>query len=384
MRPMPKYLAWLTFVVWVTNTLGAQNNVTLSVSLREEYNDNFRLTAAPHSRVFATTLSPAARFTYATDTLSASGKAQLNFNRYNGDSQLNNNDLLLDGSVKKNFALDQLSLLTSYVRDSTLASELAQTGVVQANRQRTRFSLNPEWTGTISPRASWTAGYDFSNVGYQSAGSSDLVDYRVHRAYSSFGYRLTERTKAFASAGINQLKFDGQNSKTRTIFSLAGIEHDFSEVWRAEVSAGLRRVTLPGADGNANKTGWLAQSSLDRKFETGALKFAAGRELNPTGLGALTQTDKLSIGWSDKITPTVTYDLSAAAYRNAFISTIAATNNDHYYRIDAHIGYALTENWIVDGGLAYAQVDPDLGSAAKSRSAFFSARYEWDKQLPGR
>lgn len=372
------------FATCSISVIAAQNSVTLSVSLREEYNDNFRLTAAPHKSVIATTLSPAARFTYATDTLSASGKAQINFNRYHGDSQLNGNDILLDGVLKKTFALDQLSLLAGYVRDSTLASELAQTGIVQANRQRTRFNLNPEWTGTISPRASWSLGYDFSNVAYENSSTTDLIDYRVNKIYSSFNYRLTERTKAFTSGGINQLKFDGQNSTTRTTFALIGIEHNVSEVWRSEISAGIRRAKLPSSSGDSTKNGWLAQGTVERRFETGAMRVAAGRELNPTGLGQLTQTDKLSVGWSDKITPTVSYDVSAGAYRNAFISNAAGTNNDRYYRLSAHIGYALTEDWFVDSGLAYAQVDPDVGSAARSRSVFISARYEWDRQFAGR
>ena len=380
----PNFLLGFLLVAGSIVATAAQNSVTLSVSLREEYNDNFRLTAAPHKSVFATTVSPAARFTYATDTLSASGRAQINFNRYRGDSQLNGNDILLDGTFKKTFPLDQLSLLTSYVRDSTLASELAQTGLVQANRQRTRFNLNPEWTGTISPRASWALGYDFSDVTYQDSSNTDLIDYRVNKAYTSFNYRLTERTKAFANGGINQLKFDRQNSKARTTSALIGLEHNFSEVWRSEISAGVRRAKLPSSNGDSNKNGWLAQGTLERRFETAALRVTAGRDLNPTGLGQLTQTDKLSVGWSDKITPTVTYDVSGAAYRNAFISNATGTNNDRYYRLDAHVGYALTEDWFVDGGLAYAQINPDVGSSARSRSVFISARYEWDRQFAGR
>jgi hypothetical protein len=362
----------------------AQNTVTLSVSLREEYNDNFRLTSAPHSNVLATTVSPAARFTYATDTLSATGKAQINFNRYRGDSQLNGNDILLDGAIKKSYPLDLLSLQTSYVRDSTLASELAQTGVVQVNRQRTRFGLNPEWTGTLSPRASLTAGYDFADVTYQDSSDTGLVDYRIHKGYTTYSYRLTERSRAFASAGINQLKFDQSGDKTRTIFAVGGLEHSFSETWRGEISAGFRRVRLPNSSSNNSESGWLGQAVAEQRFETGALRFAVGREINPTGLGLLTQTDKVSLAWSDKISPTVAYDISAAVYRNKFISNTTGSNNDRYYRIDVHIGYALTEQWIIDGGLAYAQIDPDLGSSARSRSVYLSARYEWSRQLPSR
>lgn len=372
-------IAWLAL-----NAAAAQNTVTLSVSSREEYNDNFRLTTAPHSSVIATTVSPAARFTYATDTLSASGKAQVNFNRYQGDSQLNSNDVLLDGSIEKNFQLDRLKLLASYVRDSTLASDLAQTGVVQVNRQRTRLSLNPEWTGTISPRASWTVGYDFADMVYQDSANTGLVDYRTNKAYTTYGYRLTERSKAFVSAGVTNLKFDRAGDKTHTLFTLVGIEHDFSEVWRTEISLGLRRVRIRNAGNDNNESGWLGQGSLERRFETGSLRAAVARELNPTGLGLLTQTDKISVSWLDKISPTLTYDISAAAFRNSFVSTTTATNNDRYYRIDVRVGYALSENWIIDGGVGYAQINPDLGDSARSRSIFFSARYEWARQLPGR
>jgi hypothetical protein len=372
-------------IAWLALTAtAAQNTVTLSVSLREEYNDNFRLTSAPHSNVLATTVSPAARFTYATDTLSASGKAQLNFNRYRGDSELNNNDVLLDGLIKKNFPLDQVTLLTSYVRDSTLASELAQTGVVQVNRQRTRFSLNPEWIGTISPRATWTVGYDFANVTYQESGDADLIDYRFHKGYTTYGYRWTERTKTFVTGGISTLKFDRLGDKTRTLFALAGIEHNFSEVWRSEISFGLRRVRIQDSDDSRSESGWLGQGSLERRFETGLLRAAAARELNPTGLGSLTQTDRVSLSWSDRISPGLSYGIDAAAFRNAFVSGTNDSDNDRYYRIDARISYALSEDWIIDGGLGYARIEPDTGNSARSRSVFFSARYEWSRLLPSR
>ncbi len=370
-------------IAWLALTAtAAQNTVTLSVSLREEYNDNFRLTSAPHSSVLATTVSPAVRFAYATDTLLASGKAQLNFNRYRGDSALNGNDVLLDGSIKKNFALDQVTLLTSYVRDSTLASELAQTGVVQVNRQRTRLSLNPEWIGTISPRATWTVGYDFANVTYQESGDAELTDYRFQKAYTTYGYRWMERTKTFVTGGISTLKFDQSGDKTRTLFALAGIEHNFSEVWRSEISFGLRRVRIQGSDADRNESGWLGQGSLERRFETGLLRAAAARELNPTGLGLLTQTDKISLSWSDRIGPELSYGIDAAAFRNAFVSANSENNNERFYRIDARVSYALSEDWIIDGGLGYARIDPDLGNSARSRSVFFSARYEWSRLLP--
>ena len=68
--------------------------------------------------------------------------------------------------------------------------------------------------------------------------------------------------------------------------------------------------------------------------------------------------------------------------RNAFVSANSENNNERFYRIDARVSYALSEDWIIDGGLGYAWIDPDLGNSARSRSVFFSARYEWSKLLP--
>ena len=109
---------------------GAEWSFEPSVSLRSEYNDNIQLTPDPHPTVWGMMLSPDVKFSLATETLTVTGGLNLSFNRYLNQPQLNidNYDLSLRSRYKAE--RDSLQLNFDAIRDSTLVSELATTGVV--------------------------------------------------------------------------------------------------------------------------------------------------------------------------------------------------------------------------------------------------------------
>jgi hypothetical protein len=368
-------LLWLAIgiVATVELTQAAELVLRLSLRLSEGYNDNVRLESSSHPSVAITIVSPGAELIARTETLTASLKAQASINRYQGDASLDASDLILDGSLAKRFEREQVGLALSYVRDSTLASELSQTGIVQANRQRSRASLNPSWTTQVSERASWKFGYDDAQVNYQDAVGTGLTDYRTQTPYATFSYRLSERSKLEAAGGVSRLRRDTPRDTLRTVYAQVLLEHDWSEVLTAKLGIGANRVRFSSA---GSKQGWLAQASLERRFETGSAILGMARELNPTGAGEFTQTDRLFASWSAKLSPELSYSFNGAAYRNEPVRSAAGSAADRYYRLSANLGWLMTQRWSIEAEIAHARQEPTQGAAAQSNSLFFGARYD--------
>src|SRR6266478_2419447 len=107
-----------------------------SVSLRADYNDNINLSPAPHPRVWGIKLSPDVKFSGETETLKVTGGLNLRVNRYFGEDGLDTIDHTLSLRSDYKAERDLVGLNIDSIRDSTLVSELATTGAVQARRQR--------------------------------------------------------------------------------------------------------------------------------------------------------------------------------------------------------------------------------------------------------
>lgn len=373
--------AAVALILTVKLTPAAELSLRLSLRMSEGYNDNVRVVSTPHPSVTVSTFSPGIQVAAKTETVIASVKAQVDVNRFSGDSDLNATDLVLDASVSKIFERSEASMHTAFVRDSTLASELSQTGIVQANRQRSRTSLEPSWTSRLTERSSLKLGFDFANVTYADAAGTGLTDYRTQNPYGVFSYRLSERSTVLASAGVSRLTQKGPNGTIQNVYGQTVLEHDLSELLKAKVGVGLNRISLTANTGATDRdNGWVAQSSVERRTETGgAMTLGVARELNPTGSGDLTQTDRVFASWFDRISPQLSYSLNGAIYRNAPVArgTGAA---DRYARLGGNIAFLITEDWGIEVDIAHAQQRPDQGPTARANSVFISTRYS----LPSR
>jgi hypothetical protein len=357
----------------------AELSVNPSINFREEYNDNIRLTSAPHKSVFATTISPAVRFTRRTDTNEMSGKAQLNLNRYRGDSQLNANDVLIDLSFLQKLERDLLTLDGGFTRDSTFASELAGTGVVQARRQRTRAGFSPAWTKTLNERASLKFGYDFADVRYEDRQNTSLFNYRTEALAPTLKYKASERDDVFTTIGYSEYRAPDAGAKFKTVFVEGGFERKFSEVLVGRASVGVNRVRARLPQGEDSRNGWLTNLGLERRFETSSLSAQASRQLNPSGAGLLTETTRFALDWSQKLNPRAGYGLSASWYRNTFLDPLSTNRAERYYRLGARMNWLLTEYWSLEAGFGHERSEREGAENATANSVFVSAQYNWPK-----
>lgn len=329
-----------------------------SLSFREEVNDNFRMTSGPHRTVWASILSPAIRFGGETEGSEVRGSAQLNVNRYFGEEGLDTTDRFFNLFSRFQWTeRTTLGAAAGFTEDSTLQSELTETGLVLNRRQRRLRTLAPTWKGELTERATLEAGYRWTDVGYRDGGAG-LFDYRTDTWKGNLAYRLSERDQVSAAVSYGGYRAPSASFRSGDAGVRFGATHLFSERWKGGVSGGAHRIVsgrgAGAAAGRDREWGWLIDADLEREWETATLRGGIGRDIQPSGAGALIQVDRLSVSMEKRAGPTMTFSFGGDAYRSRPFRRDLPRVASSYYRVRAGWQWRWTEVWSVEAGLSHA------------------------------
>ncbi|MEO8006255.1 MAG: outer membrane beta-barrel protein, partial [Betaproteobacteria bacterium] len=124
-----------------------------SVESHASVTDNINLQPDTHDSVYSLAISPRVTFARRTETSDIAGKASVTVNRYPGNTELDATDASLALTSKYTAERNTLGLSLGFIRDSTLESELAATGVVQTRHQRNLLTASPTWNYALTDRA---------------------------------------------------------------------------------------------------------------------------------------------------------------------------------------------------------------------------------------
>jgi hypothetical protein len=378
------------------------------ISLQTFHTDNFLLTTAPHSDVWAAILSPSLKLNGEAEAWKVTLGAELDIKRYNEETFNTTEGALTLNSYYRG-ERNEMGLNAHFIRDNTLVSELATTGVVQAFSPRNEIYVNPTWRRALTARSNVVVGYGMTVVNYSNTPGTSLTDYREQLATLSLEHNLSERTMVSIGAYYDRFETDPDNFEADTVGVQAGIIHNFSETARATVSAGpfsTRSTTSSqttvcngpivsgictgsaatlGSDVESDTTGFTATADFSKRWETAVVSVRGGRELNPSGIGALVQTDLLRVAISKELSATVTALLDAGIYKSKYIGAAIDENTSRYFRVEPRVSWRVTPSWIIDAGYSYArQKYVSQTQAASANTVYVSLTYAWRKYAVSR
>ncbi len=360
-----------------------------TVSLRSGYNDNYRLTTAPHDSVWEADLTPAVKFGVETKTRGLFGNADVSIVRFYGGSGDTSSNLLdredyhLNVNSYQQTERNNFGANVDITQDSTLDSELTQTGQVIENIA-TRLStvLNPSWTRSLNEKTQLDLDYAFNRVDYSDiVGQSSLVNYDFNTASASLIRQFTPLTQGTVSTSFSHyLPETNLNSDTYAI--QVGLTRQHSETVSTSWLAGWRQTTsdtlIPtgfcvGADPGAsfpkcnggfpvqtgtdteqvNNTGAVYSASITKSLERGSLSASASRLATPSGTGGLLDTTHLSLTGEHHFTETLTSRLSVDYYKQDTIVNSSGgnlqTKPNNFFRIQPSIAWQWQPQWTLDG-----------------------------------
>jgi hypothetical protein len=384
--------------------------VERSVSARVAHNTNLSLLPGTNDPTDIFTLSPGARFASRTESRDLGADLRLNINRYGGKSQLNYVGYAVSGNGSWVNERNAWGLNLTSVRDTTLQTELATTGVVQAMRVRTLFGAAPYWSYALSETLQARLDYQFTAVRYEPG--SGLVNNNTQTLNAGLQKSLSERTSAGATVSYGRFRTDPDVSETDFQTLSFNAIHDFTERLKLNANVGIQRtqtdikqvVFVCPATGQVNDPlcallggldplftfvpetvvshfddhTWVANIAASYASEKSTFEAVFARDLNPTGNGLLVRTERLQFAYKRSIDERLSFSLEAGALYSRYVT---ASGGQAWYQRTAG-----TVQWQADPyfslSLGVSHLEQRNGAQAPKAYAdeiFLNAVYSWPK-----
>jgi len=381
------------------------------ISLRGGYNDNIRLDTGPEDAVWEKAITPSVRFGVAKEDRGLFGKAYASVRRFSGGSGRNSSSVLdredyhFDTDAYYGTERNRFSGLINYTQDSTLDSELDQTGQALSSRAtRERFTLGPRWIHTLNETTQLDTSYSFTTVSY--ADKEDfqrLIEYDYHQLSAALVRQLTPRIQGTLSTAYSSYQPD-TGFDSDTINLQAGISHSFSETLSTSWLAGYRETTadtliatgfciganpganFPGCKGGSpvqtgttkdddTSSGSVFSASITKLLEKGELSANLSRSSNPSSDGELLDTTRLILAgdykFSEKLRSSLSIEYSNAETISRVSNSLRKTDED-LFRVRPKIFWKWSQQWQLAAEYEYAErEDKDRFSGSATRNAFY-------------
>ena len=390
-------------------------------SLRSGYNDNIRLDTQPEDAVWETAITPSVRFGVAKEDRGLFGKAYASVRRFSGGSGRNSSSVLdredyhFDTDAYYATERNRFSGLLNYTQDSTLDSELDQTGQVLSSRAtRDRFTLGPRWIHTLNENTQLDLSYNYTTVSYSDdPGEQNLIEYDYQQASAALVRQLTPRLQGTLSTAYSSYQPDtGYDSDTVNL--QAGLSRSFSETLSASWLAGYRETTSdtliatgfciganPGAKfprcnggapvqtgtakDNIDNSGSVFSANITKLLEKGELGASISRSSNPSSDGELLDTTRLILSgeykFSEKLRSSLFIEFSNAETISRVSNNIKKTDED-LFRIRPKLFWKWHRDWQLAAEYEYVENEDSRrnnGDIARRNAFYLTLSYQHPK-----
>lgn len=410
-----KYLPVLAMVLSVP-TQAAEWWAQPDIILRGGYNDNIRLSTVPHDAVWETVLSPTVKFGVARENQGLSGNAAVKIRRFTGGSGAESSDLLnredyfLNLDAYRQTELNLFRGNIDYIRDSTLDSELDESGLVADQRAtRVRKTLGAGWARTLTEKMRFNLDYQHNDIEFlDDPGINDLVAYKSDILSVSLAYQYAPRTQVTLAGSRSIFKPD-TNFNSDTLNIQAGITHSFSETLSMSLLAGQRETTSDslfatgfciGANAGASfpectggipivtgtekgetvTTGPTYNADITKTFETGSLSAILTRSTSPGLNGQLLDRNRFVLLGQHRFTERLRSSLSIEYTENETIVNVVGRESDNvtqkFFRLTPRVSWQWFREWTIGGEYQYARNENRRLQKATRNAVYLTLSYQ--------
>jgi hypothetical protein len=349
---------------------------------RFEFDDNIRLRTTDVETAWGGVFSPEMDLRRRSELWDVTLNTKLAFSRFNDDS-LNYEDQFVKLNSGYRTELGTLGLEGKLIRDTTLTSEVTDTGRLDENARRESYNFSPSWSYTLSPRDNFTLSAGWTVVDYH---TSSLTDYRFLLGSGSWTRSLTEVHELDATVFTTHYKtIEGDDLERQMYAGEAGLNWIFSERFQARLAGGPRyiRTDVSGSDGDGD-FGFILDASASYQFdERTILEAGAARSVEPSGEGTTFERDTLELSVKHDLSPRLLLGLEALYLENEDTGD-DRVGDRKYYSIQPRIRWRLAQDWDLTASYRYrAQKSRGSVSWADSNSVLMTVTYRSPKWVLG-
>lgn len=351
------------------------------------YNDNLRLSRLPHSGVWGAVADVSAELGMRSEVSGISLTSRLRDYRYTGYRGVSHYDHLARDLDLNTFYKAQTSvwnLDATYNYDSTLTSELLDSGRVDFNVPRQIFTVNPSWFSQWTPRTSIQVDAGYTNTSYRNGLVYGLRNYQVLDGSATLGYNLTEtqllNLTASASRYTAPVFF---NDRTDSYIVQGGWVNHWTERTVTNASGGIlinqTRFDVFGAAIENTQQGYVVHANLKTGSERATWSADVSRNVDPTSFGVLMQTDQATFGISRGLTQYVDGSLNALWLHGKSLKNSFETVDRTLEQVRLSVDWRYAAHWSLRG--QYTWTRQAYGpSAGRSNAVYVNLKYTGAKR----
>ena len=362
-----RQIATIIFAVMSINTVyAAEWYMEPSANLRSEYNSNPTMTTIEQKGVGGAFLYLAGNLGVRSEHTDVSIKPVFHFNRYKGENELDSNDQNIDLFSTYSTPHSIWKTEGNYTHNTTLTSEIEDTGIVQVPKRRNNWSLNPSWAYDLTERTNMELAMGYNEVTYQNAKNVGLFNYNVKNAQITLIRELSEVSqsrmilygsrfdvpdilKITNDYGI-QAEYTRDFIRTHTTFMIG---YHRSRYRYQVVELSQRGLTLDTKEDS--KEGFLLGISATRSFLRSLLDINLNRSIEPSGAGVLVRRDRAEINLKHDLTAKASWTLNVLYSKYQTLQKSTAFSRREYDRAFLNLAWRISKSWFANLSYSYTQ-----------------------------
>jgi hypothetical protein len=207
--------------------------------------------------------------------------------RFFSDRYPDADDKALDALARWQFENSAIDVNAQAAEESTLTSELAETGLVRADSIRHTYSGGFGWHYDSSENRQFSLSFSYQDVDYTGAYRDVLTGYRYASATVGESFSLSARAALLVNAFGTQLRNPERDSTSDERGASLGLRYAWTESTMMSLSLGLSRLDTQGRV----SSGTTRDLSLEHKGERLDWSVSYSHRLQPFGTGVLAERD---------------------------------------------------------------------------------------------
>lgn len=373
----------------------AEWSVQPAVSTAVGRDSNPLLAIGTHESTTVASVTPSMRIQGKTERSGVDVGLVLNY-RYFSSDQVENRDrqILSFNSFSETSERNKLGLSGEFRRDDlreTVDSAVgvgggdSDVGLIQADVTRNWRSLRPSWTRAVSERSSVQVSYDFTDVSFENAVGTGLVDYTDQNLALTFSHNINPRDSFNVITSNSRYRASAIDNSTDTSRLLIGIARAFSETSHGSLAVGGSSTRANVANTVDRSSGFVLEANAREVSDIMELDGTISHDVSPSGVGQSVQSDQLRLRLARGLTPKLSFSLRTTILKNKVLEGSDPTVDRRYYEIEPALDYQWMPQWFFRAAYSYRyqKFDADPTSAASS-AVYIGVAYNWRRQFFGR
>lgn len=370
-----------------------------SISVGGEYNDNYRLTGAPHDDVWGVIADPRLKLSRRSELWDVNASGRVRAARYTGEDGLNTVDNYFDIATKRNLERGALEGKLSLVNDTTLQNQFLDVDTGLTTAQIDRAQRSARLAGNyLFTEATWVeASASYTQQSYDNGERYGLRDYDYLTPSLRLIHQYTPQTQVFAVLSHSKVEYDvaaPQQLESKTNSLQLGAAYDITERWKVSGSVGTRRTTSSAVtvqtivipffgpisrlvSSKDESTGLVYDASVTRELETGSVSLTASQSVTPSSAGRDTESTRISLNGTHNISAKLSAALAVSFYRTTSVGDTTTVADTDRYRITPSLTWRLDENLALNAGYIHTRVERSPGQTVDSNAVYATLGYSW-------